>query len=52
MQKFGVDKKCLHGWIAGEVKKGNKRAKQIGSGRTPFRPCVEAKLFKDVEAQA
>lgn len=49
VQKFGINKKCLHRWIAGEVKmeKGSKGVKRIGSGQTPFWPDVEVKLFKE-----
>ena len=49
MQKFGIDKKCLHRWIAGKgkIEKGSKRAKRIGSGWTQLWPDVEVKLFEE-----
>ena len=55
-QKFGIDKKCIHRWIADETKieKGNKGAKRHGSGRTAFWPDVEEKLlveFKDLRSK-
>lgn len=48
-QKFGIDKKCLHRWIADEekIEKGNAGAKRFGSGRRAFWPDVEEKLLEE-----
>ena len=48
-QKFGIDKKCLHRWIAGEekIQKGSKGVKRIGSRKRAFWPDVEERLLEE-----
>ena len=56
-QRFGIDKKCLHRWIADEekIEKGSKGAKRFDSGRKSFWPDVEEKLlveFKELHVRS
>lgn len=48
-QKFAIDKKCLHRWIASKEKlqKGSKGAKRIGSKRRVLWPDVEETLLEE-----